>query len=111
MYTKLKLEEEKTRLLNMLNYSVHHEMLGPLRANIDVAENLIRRCRNDPQYFDLANIIVISSKLLEFHANDLLDHRFLQNGLFTPQYTKGSASEAILEIAEVMKSTLTGKDI
>ena len=77
MYKRLKHEEEKTRLLNMLNHSTHHEMIGPLKANIEFAENLKRLCREDPVNCELANIIVISSKLLLFHANDLLDHRFL----------------------------------
>ena len=41
-YKKLKREEEKNRLLNVINYSVHHEIIGPLKANIDVGENLRR---------------------------------------------------------------------
>ena len=42
MDLKLKREEEKNRMLNALNMSVHHEMLGPLRVNIDSASQLIK---------------------------------------------------------------------
>ena len=82
-YKRLKREEEKGRLLGTLNRSIHHEMLGPLKANVEVAENLIRHL-DDPQCREMAQIIEISSKLILFHANDLLDQRFLQNGYFSP---------------------------
>ena len=45
-----------------------------------------------------------------FHANDMLDQKFIQNGQFTPVYDQGSVSEAILEIVKMIKSTLAGKN-
>ena len=41
-YRLLKKEEEKSRLLSTLSTSVHHEMLDPLRTNLEVSERLIR---------------------------------------------------------------------
>ena len=41
MYLQLKREEEKTRMLGALNLSVHHEMLAPLKTNVDVSLRLI----------------------------------------------------------------------
>ena len=41
-YKRLKQEEETNYLLRTLNSSVHHEMLTPLKANVDIAERLIR---------------------------------------------------------------------
>ena len=105
-YKKLKREEEKSRLLSVLNYSIHHEIIGPLKANIDVAENL-RRHQESLKCKEMAKMVVISSKLILFHANDLLDQKFLQNGLFTPVFTQDSPSEAIREIVEMMKATLS----
>ena len=46
-----------------------------------------------------------------FHANDLLDLRFLQTGHFAPSYFVGSPSQAIKEIVELIKQTLEGKDL
>ena len=35
-YKRLQKEEENNQLLQNLNTTVHHEMLAPLRANIDI---------------------------------------------------------------------------
>ena len=45
-YKRLKKEEEKGRLLNTLYTSVHHEMLGPLKANVDIAILLMKNLQN-----------------------------------------------------------------
>ena len=42
MDLQLKREEEKNRMLKALNMSVHHEMLGPLKVNIDNSCQLIK---------------------------------------------------------------------
>ena len=76
MDLKLKREEEKNRMLNALNMSVHHEMLGPLRINIDTASQLIKllnRQNSSVTTRKLAQMILVSSKLLLLHAHDLLD--------------------------------------
>ena len=41
-YKRLKKEEETSRLLKTLNASVHHEMLGPLSTNVEIAKRLIQ---------------------------------------------------------------------
>ena len=41
VYKQLELEEEKNSILRILNLSVHHEMVAPLKANIDLSERLI----------------------------------------------------------------------
>ena len=35
-YIKLEQEKENNELLKTLNTTVHHEMLAPLRANVDI---------------------------------------------------------------------------
>ena len=42
-YEKLRKEEERSRLLKTLNMSVHHEMLGPLKANVDISKRLVKQ--------------------------------------------------------------------
>ena len=42
MDLQLKREEEKNRMLRTLNMSVHHEMLGPLKVNMDTSSHLIK---------------------------------------------------------------------
>ena len=47
-FKRLKQEEESNRLLKMLNTSVHHEMIAPLKANINISERLIKLLINLP---------------------------------------------------------------
>ena len=45
-YKQLKHEEETSRLLRALNASAHHEMLGPLKANIEISTRLVKRLKD-----------------------------------------------------------------
>ena len=74
---RLKGEQEKSKQLMTLSASVHHEMLSPLRINVEVAKHLIDHISN-PSLKEKAELILISSKLVLFHADDLLDLQFLQ---------------------------------
>ena len=47
-YKRLKHEEEINNLLKTLNASVHHEMVVPLKVNIDMAERLKSSLDNFP---------------------------------------------------------------
>ena len=72
----LKQEEEKNRQITAHTTSIHHEMLVPLRNNIEFAECLTKHLTQE----DLkkkASLILIASKMAMFNANDLLDMRFL----------------------------------
>ena len=76
IYVRLKREEEKNRLLSTLNMSVHHEMIGPLKINIDVIERMIRqlkRLERSKELQEMASLVLISSRQILLHANDLLD--------------------------------------
>ena len=60
---------------------------------------------------DLAQMIVINSKLVRFHANDLLDHRVIQSGKFVPSLSVSSVEDSILEIIEMMSWTLQRRNL
>ena len=47
-YIRLKHEEEVNNLLRTLNASVHHEMVVPLRVNIEMADRLKNKLKNFP---------------------------------------------------------------
>ena len=47
-YIQLKHEEEVNNLLRTLNASVHHEMVVPLRVNIEMADRLKNKLKNFP---------------------------------------------------------------
>ena len=60
-YKRLKQEEETTRLLKTLNASVHHEMITPLKANVEISERLVRCLENSPELKKMAQTIFLSS--------------------------------------------------
>ena len=84
-YKKLKKEEENNRLLRALNVSAHHEMLGPLQANIDIAARLVKRLK-DEELQRMSQTILISNQLVLLHAQDLIDSEQLVNNVFVPAY-------------------------
>ena len=44
-FIRLKQEKENNELLKTLNTTVHHEMLAPLRANVDICQRLLRKLK------------------------------------------------------------------
>ena len=109
-YKRLQREEENNKLLQNLNTTVHHEMLAPLRANIDICQRLLRLV-NEQEVKKLIQIILVSSQMVTLHANDLLDQRIIKEGCFVPLYTSGSLLDSINEMIELMNSTLTSRDL
>lgn len=97
-YKRLKQEEEMNRLLKLLNTSVHHEMLAPLKANVDIAERLIKNLRKFKIQKKMAETILISSQMVMLHANDMLDQRIIENGSFVPFYSIESVKAAITQM-------------
>ena len=47
-YIRLKHEEEVNNLLKTLNASVHHEMVVPLKVNIEMADRLKKNLKDFP---------------------------------------------------------------
>ena len=56
-------------------------------------------------------MVVINSKLIRFHANDLLDHRVIQSGHFEPSPIVSSVEDSILEIVDMMNWTLGHRNL
>ena len=59
-YKRLKSEEESNRLLKTLNATVHHEMLAPLKSNLELSMRLIRSVKGKSQK-EMAQMIFIST--------------------------------------------------
>ena len=65
----------------------------------------------DEQIKEIAQTVRLSSKFVLFHANNLLDQEFLQNGNFSPVYEYGSITKALHNVVQMIRLTLTGQDI
>ena len=76
VFKRLKLQEEKSKLLSTLNEAIHHEMLTPLNINVESAQRLLQKVETE-ELHEFAQMICVNSKLVRFYANDLLDHRIL----------------------------------
>ena len=80
--------------MQTLYSTVHHEMIGPLKTNVTLIDNLLRSLDNFNQR-TLAEMVMIGSKSVLLHANDLLDMQFLQRGSFKPSITQGEMKKSI----------------
>ena len=89
-YKRLEKEEETNHLLRTLNSSVHHEMITPLKANVDISERLIKCLKKFPHEKKMVQTILISSQMVLLHANDFLDQKLIENGSFEPRYSDNS---------------------
>ena len=56
-------------------------------------------------------MIKVNSKLIRFHANDLLDHRVIQSGKFVPSPSVSPVEDVILEIIEMMNWTIQNRNL
>ena len=105
-YIRLKHEEEVNNLLRTLNASVHHEMVVPLRVNIEMADRLKNKLKNFPQLLNFADTIFLSSSMVLLHAYDFLDYRLIEKGVFSPCFQLCKIEDAIKETADLVKMTL-----
>ena len=106
-----KQEKVNNELLRTLNTTVHHEMLAPLRANVEICKRLLIKLKKDQDALRLIQIMLVSSQMVMMHANDLLDSRIIEKGSFVPNLSLGSVSETAKEIIELMNSTLNEREL
>ena len=104
-FHKYKKEQEKSKLLQALNTSIHHEMLVPLGTNVMIADRLLEAMESE-QHKQMAKLVQTCSNLALFHANDLLDYKIIQHGNFTPTYTTESIAETIQQTILLLNYTL-----
>lgn len=110
-YKRLKQEKLNNEILKTLNTTVHHEMLAPLRANVEICQRLLIKLKKDEHAMRLVQIMLVSSQMVMMHANDLLDYRVIEKGSFVPNLSLGSIIDTAKEMIELMNSTLAERDL
>ena len=94
-------------MLQMLNATVHHEMLSPLKSNVILTKRLVKEfIIEDKRVKKLIKTLEISSQLLLHHSYDLLDFHIIENGGFNSVPTKASLAQTVLDIVNLAKSIL-----
>ena len=59
----------------------------------------------------MIKLILVSSKLVMCHANDLVDQSILENDKLSPNFMFGSVYEAILEIVDIVRLNIGKKPL
>jgi light-regulated signal transduction histidine kinase (bacteriophytochrome) len=62
-FDKLKKTESQNKLLNLLNYSVSHEMITPLKCILNLAETALKDCL-DEKLTRTLTLIIRTGKIL-----------------------------------------------
>ena len=93
-----------------MNASVHHEMIAPLKGNIEILTRLITKLK-DRKLAQMGKTVLTTMQMLMLHANDLLDHQIIENGAFVPVFTKGSVNTCIEEIVCIFDLTLENRKL
>ena len=86
---------ENHEFLKTLNTTVHHEMITPLSANVEICHRLLKKLKNNELMQKLVKVLLVSSQMIMMHANDLLDQRIIESGSFVPKLTSGSIIDVI----------------
>ena len=97
MYKEVKQSHQK---LQIFSASVSHEMLNPLRSIIAFADQLCELER-DKSKREILNMIYCSARLLQCHAQDLLDQNLLKKNQFCLKTT--DLSDLKLSVVEIIK--------
>lgn len=82
-FLKLENSENQNKMLSVLNATVSHEMMTPLRCIISFGEAAALDAKQ-PQQKRKIDLIVSTAKLLTCQFKDLLDRSLLEKGLIDP---------------------------
>ena len=109
-YFSLEKEKEKNRMIKILNTTIHHEMIAPLKAQMDISKCLFEKSIS-PLNKKMAKTIFVSSQMLLLHTQDLLDYRIIESGTFIPNMSLEPIHKVISEIVNMMNFTLSTQDL
>ena len=85
-------------------------MLGPLTANVCLAQLLLQTALNENQR-KMINSILASSQLVIFFTNDLVDNNFIEHGTFKPRMEFGFPHEAVDHVIKIVSGDLESKKL
>ena len=99
--TLAKVEQQNT-LLTLLQSSVSHELLTPLKCITSFAQNLERDLKHSPKKKE-AQLISLTAKLLQSQVKMNLDKSLLENGKFEPNLNDSPINRVIEDVILIMK--------
>ena len=96
--------------MKTLNTTVHHEMIAPLRTNVQICQKLLIQLKSSSET-QLVGLMLVASQMILMHANDLLDWRIIENGSFVANITINPICCALKEMIDLMNSTLVNRNL
>ena len=95
----------------MLTTTVSYQILQPLQSNIDGAHLLMQSRNLPPELRKIALRLLISSKMVVFFANDLLDNNALEGSHFVPILKYTSVSGIFQEVIFIVSESASEKNL
>ena len=109
MEEKLVKEQEEKELMKISQACVSHEMKTPLKTIKIYSEYLLRNCNKEQEI--LIRSINVGSKLLLHNIESTLDLAKIQRDQFTRNDEEFCPRTLILEVVELERFSLEGKNI
>ena len=88
------------KMLSLLNSSVTHEMITPLKCVIQFGTTLLKS--KDPKVVKEAELIVSTAKLLLSQVKQTLDKNMLDNNSFTPNFEYYPLNKSIIDVTRIL---------
>ena len=90
--------------LKRLNAVVYQDASSLLKANAQLCERLLAELKNKQKKKKI-NVILVTSKLVLLHLNDLINKALIETGISKPSYALGDVETTIREMVEFVRLT------
>lgn len=95
--------KSESKMMNLYNSTINHEMLIPLRNVIQVSENLEKEFQNKEDHKSQLRLIKTSSQMMLSQIRMQLDRNLMKNDKFLPNYTANSITQTIQDTIEMIQ--------
>lgn len=102
--------EQQNSVLTMLQSSVSHEMMAPLRCIVNFAQVLERELKHSPRQKE-AQLISMTAKLLLAEVKMLLDKNLMENNRFEADYAHHPLNRVVADIIELLRFQASLKQV
>ena len=102
--------EQQNTLLTLLQSSVSHELLTPLKCITSFAQNLERDLKHSPMKKE-AQLISLTAQLLQSQVKMNLDKSLIENGRFEPDINDSPVNRVIEDVILIMKDQAEVKKV
>lgn len=89
-------------MLHLLNSSVTHEMVTPLKCIVSFAKSILKELEHSPKRHE-AELIISTTKLILSQVKLLLDKNMIEHDLFEPELTLSPLNKTVSSVIEILE--------